>query len=79
MEVYIDDVVVKFTCDEHLGFVKKIFERMRYHQLKMNPLKCTFGVLVGNILGFFVNQRGIEVDKKKAKAIIETKPPNNKK
>ena len=52
MEVYIDDVVVKSTFDEHLDFLKKSFKRMRSHQLKMNPLKCVFGVFVGNFLGF---------------------------
>ncbi|CAL8087195.1 unnamed protein product [Prunus armeniaca] len=34
---------------------------------------------VGNFLGFLVHQRGIEVDKNKAKSIIEALPPRNKK
>ncbi|KAI5338116.1 hypothetical protein L3X38_017387 [Prunus dulcis] len=33
----------------------------------------------GNFLGFLVHQRGIEVDKNKAKSIIEALPPRNKK
>ena len=45
----------------------------------MNPLKCAFSISVGNVLGFLVHQRGIEVDKNKCKAIIDAKPPNNKK
>ncbi|KAJ4953670.1 hypothetical protein NE237_030502 [Protea cynaroides] len=32
----------------------------------------------GNFLGFLIHQRGIEVDKNKARAIIEAKPPQNK-
>lgn len=32
--------------------------------MKMNPLKCAFGVSAGNFLGVLVHQRGIEVDKK---------------
>ncbi|XP_059627524.1 uncharacterized protein LOC132270362 [Cornus florida] len=55
------------------------FERMRQHKLKMNPLKCAFGVSAGNCLGFLVHQRGIELDQNKAKAIIEAKPPTTKK
>ncbi|XP_059626515.1 uncharacterized protein LOC132269364 [Cornus florida] len=55
------------------------FERMRQHKLKMNPLKCAFGVSVGNFLGFLVHQKGIEVDQNKAKAIIEAKPLATKK
>ncbi|XP_059635503.1 uncharacterized mitochondrial protein AtMg00860-like [Cornus florida] len=45
----------------------------------MNPLKYAFGVLAGNFLGFLVHQRGIEMDKKKAKAIIKAKSPATKK
>ncbi|XP_050207724.1 uncharacterized protein LOC126657131 [Mercurialis annua] len=45
----------------------------------MNSLKCAFGVSAGNFLGFLVHQRGMEVDKNKAKAIINVEPPKTKK
>ena len=45
----------------------------------MNPLKCAFGVMAGNFLGFLVHNRGIAVDKNKAKAILQVKPLSNKK
>ena len=44
----------------------------------MNPKKCTFGVRSGNFLGFLVHQRGVKVDKNKARAIMESPPPTNK-
>ena len=63
MEVYIDDIVVKSKrSSEHVDHLRKSFERMRHHQLKLNPLKCAFGVRSRNFLGFLVYQRGIEVD-----------------
>ena len=52
---------------------------MRHHQLKLNPLKCAFGVCVRNFLGFLVQQRGIEVEHNKAKAIASANAPQNKK
>ena len=52
---------------------------MRVHKLKMNPLKCAFGVLARNLLGFLVHQRGIKIDKNKAKDIQATYPPRSKK
>ena len=52
---------------------------MRKHQLKMSPLKCAFGVQAGNFLGLLVHNRGIEIDQNKAKAIMQAKPPSNKK
>ncbi|KAJ4980517.1 hypothetical protein NE237_031354 [Protea cynaroides] len=80
VEVYIDDIVIKSqTEEEHLSDLRRTFERMRKYKLKMNPLKCAFGVSAGNFLGFLIHQRGIEVDKNKARAIIEAKPPQNKK
>ena len=65
MEIYIDDIVVKSKkAAEHVNQLRKSFERMRLHQLKLNPLKCSFGVQAGNFQGFLVHQRGVEVDKK---------------
>ena len=80
MEVYKNDIVVKSQdFDKHLENLKKTFIRMRKHQLKMNLLKCAFGVTAGNFLGFLVHNRGIEVDKNKAKAILQAKPPSTRK
>ncbi|XP_057432273.1 uncharacterized protein LOC130725026 [Lotus japonicus] len=78
--VYIDDIVVKSPSrDEHLSHLRKSFERMRIHGLKMNPLKCAFGVIAGDFLGFVVHKKGIEINKNKAKAILDTSPPTSKK
>ncbi|KAI5332367.1 hypothetical protein L3X38_022496 [Prunus dulcis] len=80
LEVYIDDVVIKSPEEgDHISSLRKAFLRMRQHKLKMNPKKCVFGVQAGNFLGFLVHQRGIEVDKNKAKSIMEALPPRNKK
>ncbi|CAL2266539.1 unnamed protein product [Prunus armeniaca] len=80
LEVYIDDVVIKSPeKGNHVSNLKKAFLRMRQHKLKMNPMKCVFRVQAGNFLGFLVPQRGIEIDKNKAKSIIEALSPRNKK
>ncbi|CAL2270791.1 unnamed protein product [Prunus armeniaca] len=80
LEVYIDNVVIKSKSRlGHLDDLRSAFERMRRHQLKMNPKKCAFGVSARNFLGFLVHQRGIKIDKNKAKAIIDAPPPKNKK
>ncbi|CAN6691091.1 unnamed protein product [Malus baccata var. baccata] len=79
MEVYIDDIVVKSKTEEqHLVDLRQALIRMRIHKLKMNPKKCAFGVRAGNFLGFLVHQRGVEVDKNKSRAILESPPPTNK-
>jgi hypothetical protein len=46
MQVYIDDIVVKSSAEkDHLDHLQRLFERMRKYGLKMNPLKCAFGVV----------------------------------
>ena len=78
VECYVDDLVVKTKEREyHLNDLKRVFDRLRQHQVKMNPLKCAFGVTSGKFLGFVVRHRGIEIDPAKIKAITEMPPPRN--
>jgi hypothetical protein len=80
IEDYVDDIVVKSkTRVDHFGILKKVFKRCRLYKLKMNPLKCAFGVSAGKFLGFLVHQRGIDVDPVRASAIATMKPPTTHK
>uniref|UniRef100_A0A2N9GPS6 Uncharacterized protein n=1 Tax=Fagus sylvatica TaxID=28930 RepID=A0A2N9GPS6_FAGSY len=80
IEDYVDDIVVKSkTREDHFGILKKVFKRCRLYKLKMNPLKCAFGVSAGKFLGFLVHQRGIDVDPARASAIATMKPPTTHK
>ena len=76
LEEYMDDIVVKSKKrEEHIQVLRKVFERCRAFKLRMNPLKCAFGVSSGKFLGFLVHNSGIEVDPAKATAIATMKPP----
>ena len=80
MEVYVDDVIVKSKqAANHLGDLKKVFERMRKYNLKLNPAKCAFGGPSGKLLGFIVSKRGIEIDPAKIKAIRDMPVPRTQK
>ena len=70
VECYVDDLVVKSKkiCD-HLEYLKLVLDRFRKYQLRINSLKCAFGVTSGKFLGFIVRHRGIEVDHSKIDAI----------
>jgi hypothetical protein len=60
LEVYIDDVIVKLdSMDDHLADLRLALERMHQYGLKMNPLKCAFGVLAGKFLGFIIHEHDI--------------------
>ncbi|KAL0412259.1 UNVERIFIED_CONTAM: Transposon Tf2-12 polyprotein [Sesamum latifolium] len=78
VECYIDDLVVKSKKrEDHLYDLRKVFERLRRYQLKMNPSKCAFGVTSEKFLGFIVRQRGIEIEQAKIDAILRMPEPRN--
>ena len=71
----VDDLVVKVkTAEEHLVHLEQVLRRCREYGLKMNPLKCAFGVSSAKFLGFLVHQKEIDLDPTKAKAILEMNP-----
>ena len=47
--------------------------------MKLNRLNCVFGVGSGKFLGFMVNQRGIEANPEKIKALLEMSSPKKPK
>jgi hypothetical protein len=71
-----DDMIAKSKDEEsYIPALRKMFERLRQYQLKLNPAKCTFGVKSGKLLGFVVSNKGIEVDLDKVKAIQDMPAP----
>ena len=57
--------------------LKETFNTLRSYNMKLNPNKCAFRVIVGKFLGFMVSQRGIEVDPDKVRTIMELNPLKN--
>jgi hypothetical protein len=56
VECYVDDMVVKTKdCLHHQDDLRVVFNRLRKHQLKMNPLKCAFAIQSGLFLDFIVH------------------------
>jgi hypothetical protein len=79
LEIYIDHVIVKSdSMENHLADLWLAFERMSRYGLKMNPLKCAFGVSAGMFLGFIIHEHGIEIDPKKIESINKVQPPQCK-
>ena len=73
MEVYIDDMLVKSKeCPDHTKHLQETFGLLRTNDMKLNPLKCAFGVSSGKFLGFMVTQRGIEANPIQLRVIMES-------
>jgi len=77
-ECYVNDIAVK-SCNKgnHLSDLKKVFDIVRVHQLKINPTKSFLRVASGKFLGFVVSSKGIHLDLEKIHVIQEMQFPRN--
>ena len=67
---YIDDIIVfSQTLEEHLLHLKIIFDRLNYHNLKLNPTKCNFAKTIIKFLGHTISANGIRPNNDKVKVI----------
>lgn len=66
VECYVDNLVIKIKRrKDHLKDLHSMFDHLRKYQLKMNPLKCAFGITFGKFLRFVVRHYGTEIDQSK--------------
>ena len=78
MEVYIDDMLVNsITAELHIAHLSEAFQILRKYNMKLNPAKCASEVSAGKFLGFMVNNRGIEANPYKIKAVLDMSPPSS--
>ena len=67
-----DDMLVKSkSAADHVAHLSETFVVLRKYQMKLNLLKCAFGVASGKFLGFMVNHRGFEVNPEKIQDLID--------
>ena len=65
VEIYIDNVVVKFKgYKEHLADLWETLECTRKYSFKLNPNKCAFGVSTGQYLGLWSTREELRLVRK---------------
>src|SRR3954471_7814426 len=78
VQVYVDDIVIKTKEARTLiDDLRETFDNLDRYRIKLNPEKCAFGVPSGQLLGYFISQRGIEANPKKIRAIMSMEKPKN--
>ena len=78
--VYLDDVTIFLKKrEEHAFHLRQIFERCRKYGISLNPKKCVFVVVEGNLLGHVISKKRISIDPERIKAIEQIHLPHNKK
>lgn len=66
VEVYLDDFLIKrLRAKQHLANLRETFKVLRKYYMKLNPIKCAFGVASCKFLGFVVFERGKEANLEK--------------
>jgi len=76
MEVYVDDMVIKFEAfDQHLTNLKDAFRQLRSFGMRLNQEKCVFRVEGGKFLGFILTQSGIQANSDKCSAVLANAKP----
>ena len=76
MEVYVDDILIKSkTTADHIAHLSDTFAVLRKYRMKLNLLKCAFGVASGKFLGLMVNHREIEANLEKIQPLTTCGPP----
>ena len=78
MEVYIDNMLIKSVKSElYITHLAEAFQDLKRYNMKLNPAKCAFGVSAGKLLGFIVNNQGIEANPDKIKVVLDMLPSSN--
>ena len=76
--VYIDDILVHSrTHTEHRETLKKVFERLRMHNLKIRLEKCHFANTSVDYLGFRLTPEGVLPGTDKTQVIRDAQPPDS--
>jgi hypothetical protein len=78
LEVYVDDIMIKSQKSGNLiSDLEETFNNLWQFNIKLNPEKCTFGVLRGKLLGYIITERGIKANPDKISAIAKMGPVRN--
>jgi hypothetical protein len=56
MEVCVNDMLVKSVLPlNHTHDLEETFKTLKQYGMKLNPIKCAFGVSLGKFLGYLVS------------------------
>jgi hypothetical protein len=77
---YVDDIVV--ASKKKVAYISDLvetFTNMSEANLKLNPVKCIFGVTRGKVLRCLISTKGMKTNLDKIKAILQMQPPQTEK
>ena len=70
--MYLNNILVYLEkLKEHIAYVQKVLQRLKEARLKLKAKKCKFEVKEVDFLRFILSTKGIYIDLKKVRAILE--------
>ena len=76
--IYLDDLIVfANSFEKHLYRLDLVLTRLRLHNIKLSPYKCTFIQEKVGFLGHIVSAEGIETDPEKINKVRNWPSPTN--
>jgi len=79
-EVFIDDILIYADSEEELlANIETVLARLLDHRIRLRLSKCSFGPTEIEYLGHIINQKGIELSRTRAQAIIDLVTPSTRK
>nr|GEY78336.1 reverse transcriptase domain-containing protein [Tanacetum cinerariifolium] len=76
IEVYVDDLVVKsHTEAEMVRDIDETFQTLRKINMKLNPKKCSFGLVERMFLGYVITPEGIKPCPDKTTSVLQLPSP----
>jgi hypothetical protein len=78
LALYVDDAIsAHFSLSGHMTQLRHIFQKLRMHNLRINPKKSTFARESVTFLGFVFNTSGMELDSQRFQKIRNIRAPKN--
>ena len=77
--VYLDDVIIfSNNFDTHLCMLNEVLDRFINANLKLQPVKCQFGMDELNYLGFKISKFGVSPNPHKVEALVHLNTPKTR-
>lgn len=78
LEAYVDDLVINSHKEEEMVYdINEKFRNLRSINMKLNPKKCTFGVIEGKFMRHVIMERCLKACPDKVRAIKEMRSPES--
>ena len=75
-ELYIDDIIVHAqNAEDYIKNLRVVFERLRKHNITLNPEKCKFGLKKVEYVGHTIDESGLSFSREKIEQVLAIPPP----